>query len=143
MRTTPSNSYFVLVDLASAKRLSQYIDAPQELSTPETSLPAFWPSFSTGEPLVVTEDLAIIQPESKSLISDISLDINSPQRIALVGQRSSGKSTLGTSFFNLYPPMTGTMYIGGRDISSIPANDLRSRLVRDLLVFIECPLLQA
>ncbi len=47
------------------------------------------------------------------------------ETIALVGPVGSGKSTLINLFLRLYDPPVGTTFLDGRDLTSIPAKELR------------------
>jgi ATP-binding cassette subfamily B protein len=79
---------------------------------------------------------------------DINLRIPQGGRIALVGPVGSGKSTLANLLARVYPVPEGTVFIGGTDITTIPAGRLRrsigyapqeaflfSRSVRDNILF--------
>jgi ABC-type bacteriocin/lantibiotic exporters, contain an N-terminal double-glycine peptidase domain len=49
-------------------------------------------------------------PQLPNVLTDISLEIQPGQRVAVVGQTGSGKSTLGKLMLGLYQPTQGTIY---------------------------------
>jgi len=58
-------------------------------------------------------------------LHDVNLTIRQGSRIALVGPVGSGKSTLVNLLARLYPVPSGTLFIGGVDITDIPVARLR------------------
>jgi ATP-binding cassette subfamily C (CFTR/MRP) protein 1 len=71
-------------------------------------------------------------------LEDISFAIKQGQKFAIVGRTGSGKSTLLTTLMRLIDPTSGTITIDGLDITKIPRNTVRDRLIclpQDALVF--------
>jgi len=81
-------------------------------------------------------------------LHEINLTISRGSRVALVGPVGSGKSTLANLIARVYPAPPGTIFIGGREIGSIPVARLRrsigyvpqeaflfSRSLRDNILF--------
>lgn len=64
----------------------------------------------------------------KKILENFSLKIKSGERIALVGQSGSGKSTIAKLLLNLYPLESGKITINNHDISEIPIDLLRRKV---------------
>jgi ATP-binding cassette subfamily C (CFTR/MRP) protein 1 len=64
-----------------------------------------------------------------TVLSDISLDIQPGEKIAVCGRSGSGKSTLITLLLRLYEPTSGKIVIDGIDTSTLNLNALRESLV--------------
>ena len=63
--------------------------------------------------------------DSVPALHDVNLRIPRGSRVALVGPVGSGKSTLVNLLTRLYPAPEGTIFIGGRDLTTIPVGQLR------------------
>jgi len=55
----------------------------------------------------------------------VTFAIEPGRRVAIVGATGSGKSTLASLLLKLYEPPPGTVFVDGRDITTIPASPLR------------------
>ena len=58
-------------------------------------------------------------------VDGIDLDIAAGETLGIVGESGSGKSTLGRLMLRLLEPTAGTVSFDGRDLSAIPARELR------------------
>jgi ATP-binding cassette subfamily B protein len=58
-------------------------------------------------------------------LSEIDLVIPAGSRVALVGPVGSGKSTLANLLARVYAAPAGTIFIDGRDVTTIPVGELR------------------
>ncbi len=58
-------------------------------------------------------------------LNDICLKIAKGEKIVLVGLNGSGKSTLIKLLCRFYSPTSGTIYVNGRDIQTIPLEEYR------------------
>ena len=93
---------------------------------------------NSGEPL--TKEVAAGEIEFKGVyfryptrpnvpvLKGISFKVLPRQTVALVGASGSGKSTVVSLLERFYAPRSGTITIGGRDISDIPVKSLREHL---------------
>ncbi len=67
-------------------------------------------------------------PTAHQVVKDVSFEIASGMRIAVVGQSGSGKSTLIKLLAGLYNPETGRILYDGNDLVSLDRNSLRKQL---------------
>jgi len=89
-----------LVPFSSVERIVEYLDLPQEPPAiiESNRPPAYWPSSSTKNGLIVVEDLVIkYAPELPPVLHNVSFTVNAKERIGLLGRTGSGKSTLAMS----------------------------------------------
>lgn len=66
--------------------------------------------------------------EGKDVFEEFSLTIPSGQRVGLVGQSGSGKSTITKLILRFIDPQSGSLTIDGQDISHIRQEDLRRHI---------------
>lgn len=89
----------------------------------DTSEDRITPSFRT----IRLENVAYTYPgSSQPALSNINLEINWPERIALVGENGAGKSTLAKVILGLYEPTEGRILIDG--VEATGTSEARRRL---------------
>lgn len=64
----------------------------------------------------------------REVLSDINLEVNPAQVIALVGKSGAGKSSLINLLLRFYEPVTGSVFIDGIDLKNIGLKSYRSQL---------------
>ncbi|MEP1870170.1 MAG: ABC transporter ATP-binding protein/permease, partial [Paraglaciecola sp.] len=64
----------------------------------------------------------------RTIIQNISFDIEPGQKVAVVGESGSGKSTLVKLLFRFYDPSRGSISIDGQDISQVNQASLRQAI---------------
>ncbi|MFD9206071.1 ABC transporter ATP-binding protein [Streptomyces sioyaensis] len=62
------------------------------------------------------------------VLREVSLRIRPGSRLALVGPSGAGKSTLGRLLAGIYGPRTGTVTLGGAELSAMPAERIREQV---------------
>jgi ABC-type bacteriocin/lantibiotic exporter with double-glycine peptidase domain len=67
-------------------------------------------------------------PDGPLVLRDVSLQIESGTKVALVGASGSGKSTLGRLLLGLYMPTSGRILFDGKDVVSLDLEALRRRM---------------
>jgi ATP-binding cassette subfamily B multidrug efflux pump len=109
--------------IASLERVLEFLDAEeQSLDTPARG--AEPPVRGRVEFCDVTFSYAPDTP----LIDSLSLVAEPGQTIAIVGPTGAGKTTLVNLIMRFYELNDGAILLDGRDITSIPRQDLRSKL---------------
>lgn len=68
------------------------------------------------------------EDSDKDTIHNMNLKIKAGEKIAVVGSNGSGKTTLVKLLCGLYHPTSGTIYVDGRDITSLNHTDYQKRL---------------
>ncbi|KAL4874710.1 P-loop containing nucleoside triphosphate hydrolase protein [Aspergillus karnatakaensis] len=68
-------------------------------------------------------------PSAPLVLRDVSFDIQPGQRFAICGRTGSGKSTLLGALLRLINLHSGSIHVDGIDISTLKANDVRSRFI--------------
>jgi ATP-binding cassette subfamily B protein len=72
------------------------------------------------------------------VLKDVTFSIEPGQRVAIVGATGAGKSTLINLLMRFYRAQRGTILLDGKDISVVPAAEVRSRMglvLQDVYLF--------
>lgn len=117
-----------MMALGSAKKIFDTIDRD-----PPASLD---PTANTGEIMdevlgaIRFENIKHIYPSRPDVVvlNDFTLDIPAGKTTAIVGASGSGKSTLVGLLARFYSPVRGTIYLDGRDISTLNLRWLRGNI---------------
>lgn len=78
------------------------------------------------QPILQLHNLTIgysAKPSDYVVQSDINLQSDRPELIALIGINGIGKSTLLKTITGFYPPLNGNVYLLNRSVSSYPVNE--------------------
>ncbi|AKS31567.1 ATP-binding cassette domain-containing protein [Mycolicibacterium goodii] len=71
-------------------------------------------------------------------VDGVSLQLRAGETLAVVGESGSGKTTLARMMLGLLEPTSGRVEVNGRDLTTLPAAELRA-LRRDLQVVLQDP----
>lgn len=77
-------------------------------------------------------------PDRAPALRDVSFKIEPGERVAIVGKTGSGKTTLLNLLLRLYKTPDGALFVGGRDVNTIPLKELRGAVgavPQDLFLF--------
>jgi ABC-type multidrug transport system fused ATPase/permease subunit len=84
-------------------------------------------SFTGIKKKISIENITFQYPDTKkTVIKNLSLNINNGQKVALVGKSGSGKSTLVDLLMRYYDPTEGNIFIDGQDLKNINLSEWRS-----------------
>ncbi len=108
---------------SAAARLVDMVDAP--VAVPEPSVPAALPRSTALRFEAVGFRW---QPDRPAVLDGLTLDIPAGARVAVLGPSGSGKSTLAALALKVAAPQSGRILLGGTDIATLAATDLRSRI---------------
>ena len=95
-----------------------------------TAVPGMLPCapFKPDAPYISFEDVSFrYSDDSGDCLSDISLSINRGESIGIIGPTGCGKTTLVNLLMRFYDATKGTVRLEGRDVRSVPLEELRSR----------------
>ncbi|MDF5756897.1 ABC transporter ATP-binding protein [Spongiactinospora sp. TRM90649] len=71
--------------------------------------------------LLSIRDLTVHHGQLRA-VDGLSLDIEQGEVLAIIGANGAGKSTLLRALAGLNPPTSGSIHLGGRDITRLPAH---------------------
>ncbi len=109
--------------IASFERVTEFLDAEEQSAEPAPS--------SNAPPLrgrVEFCDVTFSYDPNRPLIEALSLTAEPGQTVAIVGPTGAGKTTLVNLIMRFYELNSGVITLDGRDISTIPRAELRSRI---------------
>ncbi len=116
-----------LAAMSSAERIFTLIDMAQEEGL-ERSVAARSAAPMRG---VITFDRVTFSynPESgQRALSEVSFELKSGERVALVGHTGAGKTTITSLLLRFYEPTAGAILLDGRDLRSYSKRELRERI---------------
>ncbi|MBE9163285.1 MULTISPECIES: ATP-binding cassette domain-containing protein [Microcoleaceae] len=87
------------------------------------------PNNTETIPQLRVDDVSLKTPIASSyLLDNISFDVHSGDRVAIVGPSGAGKTTLLRLLNRLSSPTSGSIYLENRDYRQIPAIELRRQI---------------
>ncbi|KZT60611.1 P-loop containing nucleoside triphosphate hydrolase protein [Calocera cornea HHB12733] len=109
----------------SLERIRDYIDIDHEPKRSKAGEPpAYWPASGA---IRVEKLSAKYSEESPLVLQDVTFEVQSGERVGIVGRTGSGKSTLALSLLRLIPT-TGEVYFDGLPTSSLNLDAIRGNL---------------
>jgi ATP-binding cassette subfamily B protein len=79
-------------------------------------------------PTVSFRNLSFAYADRLPALREISFDVRAGETVALVGPTGGGKSTLGTLLTRLWEPPPGTVFLGGRDVTTLSLSTVRGAI---------------
>ncbi|RAK99259.1 P-loop containing nucleoside triphosphate hydrolase protein [Aspergillus ibericus CBS 121593] len=111
---------------AIARTRSFEMQTPSEHQVEETFIPpASWPVHGDIE----IASLSVSYDGITRALDNVNISIKAGEKVVISGRTGSGKSTLFSALLRLVNTENGTMFIDGFDISTIPRNIIRSRII--------------
>ena len=102
--------------MAGVKRIDAFLDQPERELPPERREPA------RGD--VVLSHVTFGYGE-RPVLRDFSMTVKEGEQVTLVGRTGAGKSTVFRLLLGLYPPESGTVTIGGVEVSAVTDRERR------------------
>ena len=84
------------------------------------------------------ENLNFSYNENKQILNNINIEVNSNDKIAIIGKTGSGKTTLVNLLCRFYELKDGTIKINGQDYKKYELSDLREQIgyvMQDVVIF--------
>ena len=103
--------------MAGVKRIDAF------LAQPERTIPEERESAARGD--IVLSHVTFGYGE-KSVLTDFSMTVKQGEQVTLIGRTGAGKSTVFKLLLGLYPPESGSITIGGVDVSDITDSERRA-----------------
>ena len=107
---------------ASAERVFEIMDAPEETDTAAASLP----ERVAGR--VVFDHVRFSYGPDTELITDLNLVVEPGQTVAIVGPTGAGKTTLVNLLLRFYDPQSGSITLDGVDTRDLSRDELREQI---------------
>lgn len=106
--------------LASAQRISEVLESKEDM--PILELPA-----QDEDAHIVFDGVSFSYNGVETNLEDLSFSLGRGETLGIIGATGSGKSTLISLLVRFYDPDSGSIRIGGRDVRSIPTDELRAK----------------
>ncbi len=107
---------------ASQKRINEFLQTKPEITTPVTN-----PVPLKGS--IKFENVHFIYPDSGTkAVNDVSFELNSGQKMAIIGKTGSGKSTIADLLVRMYDINKGKILIDGKNIEEHDLANLRQKI---------------
>ena len=113
------------VAAASANRIAEVLDAPEDLSIEAPKAQALPTSPDT--PHISFEHVNFSYEKKENNLTDISFSLKRGETLGILGPTGSGKSTIVQLLMRFYDIDSGCIRINGQDIREIPLKTLRDR----------------
>ncbi|MGB8453200.1 MAG: ABC transporter ATP-binding protein [Anaerocolumna sp.] len=123
-----TNNFSTLIGkIASVSKFSLYInDWIEFLTLPEESI---CPQVKIKDTTIAVKDLSFKYPNSEQIcLNKINITIKPGQRIALVGENGSGKTTFIKLLMGIYKPSKGNVFIGNNSLTEV-IEDFREKTI--------------
>ena len=111
--------------IASWRRVIDLLDTPADVVDPGYTGTA----LDEGALGATFDHVTFAYPGGAPVLTDIDVTIQPRQRVAVVGETGSGKTTFAKLLTRLMDPTTGTVLLGSTDISRVSFDNLRRHVV--------------
>jgi len=118
---------------ASAERVFEILDSTPEVMEKPDAIPV-----PDDPQKIIFDSVTFSYDNTRTVIEDFSLCINSGESVALVGPSGAGKSTIVNLLMRFYDPDTGSVSMGETDIRDATVKSIRERfgvVSQEILLF--------
>ena len=114
-------------NITSVERIKEYCEIKQE---PEWSIKETKPSNTWPEEgkIKIEKYFLKYRNDLDYVLKDLNIEINSGEKIGIVGRTGAGKSTLTLALLRMIESTEGNIFIDNVDINTIGLHDLRHKL---------------
>jgi len=109
--------------LADMDMMMRLLDTRQEISDKDSARP-----LNVSDAHVSVEHLSFWYNPDRQVLNDVSFEIPSGKKIAVVGPSGAGKSTLSRLLFRFYEADSGRIVIDDQDINNVTQDSLRENI---------------
>jgi ATP-binding cassette, subfamily B, bacterial len=96
------------------------LDRISEVLALESDMPVMPAGLSESSSVLEFRKVHFQYPGGREVLHDITLELEKGNVYALVGPTGGGKTTTASLMARLYDPSAGSIFLGGRDIRSVP-----------------------
>ncbi|ETV80629.1 hypothetical protein H257_06154 [Aphanomyces astaci] len=119
-----SNFSWLEINMVGPERVLEYCNLPaEELDTPMSAALTL-----TSGAISFNKVQFRYKPSGQMILQDLTCDIAGGEKIGIVGRTGAGKSSLTMVLFRMYPLVSGSILLDGRDIATVAKQDLRRHL---------------
>ncbi|SKB09730.1 ABC transporter ATP-binding protein [Aeromicrobium choanae] len=111
--------------ISSWRRVLDLLDTPADVVDPGPD----GQRLPEGDLEARFEHVSFSYPEGPTVLADVDVTIQARQRVAVVGETGSGKTTFAKLLTRLMDPAEGRVVLGGVDIAQVPFDDLRRHVL--------------
>jgi ATP-binding cassette, subfamily B, bacterial len=112
--------------IASWRRVIDVLETPADIVDPGPSASA---RLEESALTVAFSHVSFGYPTGPVVLSDLNLHIPARQRVAVVGETGSGKSTFAKLVTRLVDPVEGAVLLGGLDLRDLAFSDVRKHVL--------------
>jgi ATP-binding cassette subfamily B protein len=109
--------------LVGARRVFEILDAPVEIRSKPSAVPA-----GRLQGALRFEQVSLEHARNQPVLHDIEFDIQPGQYVAIMGATGSGKSALMSLIPRFYDPTRGHVLVDGRDVRDLELSSLRRNI---------------
>lgn len=113
--------------MAGAERVFELLDNKDEdaPAKPDVAATAHASPDGGEAPMFELDDVVFEYKSGAPVLHGVSIAARDGEKLALVGATGAGKSTIASLLLRLYEPTSGAVRVRGRDVRSMPRDELR------------------
>ena len=113
--------------LAAWVRVRELLSTAPRIADPPDAAGAGAGAHAIGSPSIDVRDLSVVV-DGRRLLDGVSFSLPAGATLAVVGPTGAGKTTLVDAIVRMQEIATGTIVVGGRDVTQVPLEALRSQI---------------